>query len=35
VRLHARLSDGVQRRVLISEGVWPNGALVDGEGITC
>ncbi|GAC1336244.1 MAG: molybdopterin-dependent oxidoreductase [Beijerinckiaceae bacterium] len=33
VRLHARLFDGVQRGVLISEGVWPNSAYLDGEGI--
>jgi anaerobic selenocysteine-containing dehydrogenase len=33
VRLHARLFDGVQRGVLISEGIWPNAAFVDGEGI--
>jgi anaerobic selenocysteine-containing dehydrogenase len=33
VRLHARLFEGVQRGVLISEGVWPNDAFADGEGI--
>jgi anaerobic selenocysteine-containing dehydrogenase len=33
VRLHAHLFDGVQRGVLISEGVWPNDAFLDGEGI--
>ncbi len=27
VRLHAKLFDGVQRGVLISEGIWPNDAL--------
>jgi len=33
VRLHARLFDGVQHGVLISEGIWPNGAFIDGQGI--
>jgi anaerobic selenocysteine-containing dehydrogenase len=33
VRLHARLFDGVQRGVLISEGVWPNHRFIDGQGI--
>ncbi len=33
VRLHAKLFDGVQRRVLISEGIWPNDAYEDGKGI--
>lgn len=33
VRLHARLVSGAQRGVLISEGLWPNNAFVDGEGI--
>jgi anaerobic selenocysteine-containing dehydrogenase len=33
VRLHARLFDGVQRGVLISEGLWPNDAFVDRQGI--
>jgi len=33
VRLHARLFAGVRRGVLISEGVWPNNAFVDGRGI--
>jgi anaerobic selenocysteine-containing dehydrogenase len=33
VRLHARLVEGQQRGVLISEGLWPNSAFVDGEGI--
>ena len=32
-RLHARLFDGVQRGVLISEGIWPNSKFVDGQGI--
>ena len=33
VRLHARLTDGARRGVLISEGVWPNHRFVDGQGI--
>jgi len=33
VRLHARLAEGQRRGVLISEGLWPNEAFVDGEGI--
>jgi anaerobic selenocysteine-containing dehydrogenase len=33
VRLHARVFPGVRRGVLISEGVWPNDAFVDGRGI--
>jgi anaerobic selenocysteine-containing dehydrogenase len=33
VRLHARLFDGVQRGVLISEGIWPNAAFIGREGI--
>ena len=33
VRLHARLAGGQRRGVLISEGLWPNDAFVDGEGI--
>ena len=33
VRLHARLWDGTQRGVLISEGLWPNSAFIDGQGI--
>ena len=33
VRLHARLWDGTQRGVLISEGLWPNSSFVDGQGI--
>ena len=32
-RLHARLFDGMQRGVLISEGIWPNSKFVDGHGI--
>ncbi|MCY6380104.1 molybdopterin oxidoreductase family protein [Hoeflea prorocentri] len=33
VRLHARIVDGVKPGVLVSEGLWPNKAFVDGEGI--
>ena len=33
VRLHARLFAGVQRGVLISEGIWPTEAFADGRGI--
>lgn len=33
VRLHARLFDGLKRGVLVAEGIWPNGAFVDGAGI--
>jgi anaerobic selenocysteine-containing dehydrogenase len=32
-RLHARLFPGLQRGVLISEGVWPASAFVDGRGV--
>jgi len=32
-RLHARLFSGLRRGVLISEGVWPSGAFLDGKGI--
>ncbi len=33
VIVHARLFDGVRRGVLVSEGVWPNDAFEDGQGI--
>ncbi|MDT2021550.1 molybdopterin oxidoreductase family protein [Methylocella sp. CPCC 101449] len=33
VRLHARIFPGLQRGVLISEGIWPNHAFEDGKGI--
>ncbi len=33
VVLHARLFDGVQRGVVIAEGIWPNSAHERGEGI--
>ncbi|MDB5649827.1 MAG: dehydrogenase [Hyphomicrobiales bacterium] len=33
VTIHARLFDGVQRGVLISEGIWPNASFEEGRGI--
>jgi len=33
VTLHARLYDGLRRGVLVSEGIWPNAAFADGNGI--
>ncbi|AXS40617.1 molybdopterin oxidoreductase family protein [Breoghania sp. L-A4] len=33
VRLHARIFDGVLPGVVVSEGIWPNSAFVDGRGI--
>ena len=33
VVLHARLSEGVKRGVVIAEGIWPNSAHERGEGI--
>lgn len=33
VRLYVRIFDGIQRGVVISEGIWPNEAFVDGKGI--
>lgn len=33
VRLHARVTDGAKPGVLIAEGIWPNSAHLDGEGI--
>jgi anaerobic selenocysteine-containing dehydrogenase len=33
VTLHARHFDGLRRGVLISEGIWPNAAFPDGNGI--
>ncbi|MBM3536512.1 MAG: molybdopterin oxidoreductase family protein [Alphaproteobacteria bacterium] len=33
VLLHARLFDGVQRGVIVSESVWPNRAFIEGKGI--
>jgi anaerobic selenocysteine-containing dehydrogenase len=32
-RLHARMSEGVRPGVLVSEGVWPPSAFLDGWGI--
>jgi anaerobic selenocysteine-containing dehydrogenase len=32
-RLHARLFEGLRRGVLISEGVWPSDAFLDGRGV--
>ena len=31
--MHARAFDGIQRGVVISEGIWPNHAFADGKGI--
>lgn len=33
VRIHARIVDGAKAGVLIAEGLWPNKAHLDGEGI--
>lgn len=33
VRLHARVTDEAKAGVLIAEGLWPNKAHLDGEGI--
>ncbi|PYE28564.1 anaerobic selenocysteine-containing dehydrogenase [Rhizobium sp. PP-CC-3A-592] len=33
IRLHARLGGGTRPGVVIAEGLWPNGAHLDGEGI--
>jgi anaerobic selenocysteine-containing dehydrogenase len=33
VTLHAKAFDGLQRGVLIAEGVWHNEAYEDGKGI--
>ena len=33
VRLHVSLFDGLRRGVLIAEGIWPNKAHLDGQGI--
>jgi anaerobic selenocysteine-containing dehydrogenase len=32
-RLHVRLFEGLRRGVLISEGVWPSDAFLDGRGV--
>ncbi|MFB2551163.1 molybdopterin-containing oxidoreductase family protein [Ensifer soli] len=33
VRLHAAIGGGARRGVVIAEGLWPNSAHLDGEGI--
>ena len=33
IRLYAKITDGVKPGVLIAEGIWPNSAHLDGEGI--
>jgi anaerobic selenocysteine-containing dehydrogenase len=33
IRLHARIVPGARPGVLIAEGLWPNKAHLDGEGI--
>ncbi len=33
VLLHARIFDGVQRGVIVSESVWPNRHFIEGKGI--
>jgi anaerobic selenocysteine-containing dehydrogenase len=33
IRLHARIDAGLKRGVLVAEGIWPNKAHLDGEGI--
>ena len=33
IRLHARIVSGARPGVLIAEGLWPNKAHLDGEGI--
>ena len=33
VTLHARCFDGVRQGVLVAEGIWPNAAYPDGNGI--
>ncbi len=33
IRLHAKLGGGARRGVVIAEGLWPNDAHLDGEGI--
>jgi anaerobic selenocysteine-containing dehydrogenase len=32
-RIHVRLFEGLRRGVLISEGVWPSDAFLDGRGV--
>ena len=33
LRIHARITDAVKAGVLVAEGLWPNKAHLDGEGI--
>lgn len=33
LRIHAAIVSGMRRGVLIAEGIWPNRAHLDGEGI--
>lgn len=33
VLLHAKIFDGVQHSVIVSEGIWPNPAFIEGIGI--
>lgn len=33
IRLHATIGGGTRRGVVIAEGLWPNDAHLDGEGI--
>lgn len=33
LRIHARITDAVKPGVLVAEGLWPNKAHLDGEGI--
>jgi anaerobic selenocysteine-containing dehydrogenase len=33
IRLHAKVTEAVKPGVLIAEGIWPNSAHIDGEGI--
>jgi hypothetical protein len=33
VVVHAKCFEGVQRGVLVSEGIWPNASFVEGRGI--
>ena len=33
LRIHVKVSDAVKPGVLVAEGIWPNGAHLDGEGI--
>ncbi|MDX0447579.1 molybdopterin-dependent oxidoreductase [Sinorhizobium medicae] len=33
IRLHAKIGGGARRGVVVAEGLWPNSAHLDGEGI--